>query len=98
MLNKSNIESEMPERRRESSIKKILSNQPLEKQEYVGKKSNQSQNNSPFIFLEINQKVQNSTVGASKVHSSNDSNGLERSNSTGGREGRISNTLIFSIV
>ncbi len=31
------MESDMPERRRDSSIKKILSNQPLEKQEYVGK-------------------------------------------------------------
>jgi len=38
MLNKSNTESDMPERRRYGSIKKILSNQPLEKQEYVGKK------------------------------------------------------------
>jgi hypothetical protein len=38
MITKSNIESDMPERRRDSSIKKILSNQPLEKQEYVGKK------------------------------------------------------------
>ncbi|CAF0787976.1 unnamed protein product [Rotaria sordida] len=69
-VNKSTIENEMPERRRDSSIKKILSNQPLEKQEYV----------------EINQKVQNSTVSASKVHSSNDLNVLERTNSTGGRE------------
>ena len=33
------MESDMPERRRDSSIKKILSNQPLEKQEYVGKNS-----------------------------------------------------------
>jgi hypothetical protein len=40
MLNKSSTDSEMPERRRDSSIKKILSNQPLEKQEYVGKKLN----------------------------------------------------------
>jgi hypothetical protein len=40
MLSKSNTDSEMPERRRDSSIKKILSNQPLEKQEYVGKKFN----------------------------------------------------------
>ena len=39
-----------------------------------------------FFFLEINQKVQNSTVGASKVHSSSDANGLERANSTGARE------------
>ncbi|CAF5178220.1 unnamed protein product [Rotaria magnacalcarata] len=69
-LNKSTMENEMPERRRDSSIKKILSNQPLEKQEYV----------------EINQKVQNSTVSASKVHSSTDLNGLERTNSAGGRE------------
>ncbi len=37
VTNKSNTESEMPERRRDSSIKKILSNQPLEKQEYIGK-------------------------------------------------------------
>ncbi len=36
MLNKSNTDNEMPERRRYGSIKKILSNQPLEKQEYVG--------------------------------------------------------------
>ncbi|CAF5183023.1 unnamed protein product, partial [Rotaria magnacalcarata] len=35
--NKSNTDSGMLERRRDSSIKKILSNQPLEKQEYVGK-------------------------------------------------------------
>ena len=34
------MESEMPERRRDSSIKKILSNQPLEKQEYVGQSPN----------------------------------------------------------
>jgi hypothetical protein len=33
------MDSDIPERRRDSSIKKILSNQPLEKQEYVGKKS-----------------------------------------------------------
>jgi hypothetical protein len=49
IVNKSTMESDMSARRRDSSIKKILSNQPLEKQEYVGKKSNQSQNNSPFI-------------------------------------------------
>ena len=36
---KSNTESEIYGRRRDSSIKKILSNQPLEKQEYVGKLS-----------------------------------------------------------
>ncbi len=36
MLSKSNTDNEMPERRRYGSIKKILSNQPLEKQEYVG--------------------------------------------------------------
>ncbi|CAF0926148.1 unnamed protein product [Adineta ricciae] len=69
-VNKSHVDSDQPERRRDSSIKKILSNQPLEKPEYV----------------EINQKVQNSTVGASKVHSNSDINGLERTNSTGGRE------------
>lgn len=41
--------------------------------------------------VEINQKVQNSTASASKVHSSNDPNGLERANSAGGgRESRIS--------
>ncbi len=80
IVNKSTMDTEMPERRRDSSIKKILSNQPLEKQEYV----------------EINQKVQNSTVGASKVHSSNDSNGLERSNSIGGRECMINKKKIFN--
>jgi hypothetical protein len=69
-VNKSTIESEMPERRRDSSIKKILSNQPLEKQEYA----------------EINQKVQNSTVDASKVHASGDPNSMERTNSAGARE------------
>jgi hypothetical protein len=80
------MESEMPERRRDSSIKKILSNQPLEKQEYVGKKFNKFQYDLHMIYIEINQKVQNSTVGASKVHSSNDINGIERANSTGARE------------
>jgi len=84
--NKLTMESEMPERRRDSSIKKILSNQPLEKQEYVGKKFNKFQYDLNIIYIEINQKVQNSTVGASKVHSSNDINGLERANSTGARE------------
>ncbi len=38
------MESDMPERRRDSSIKKILSNQPLEKQEYVGEKSKKYSN------------------------------------------------------
>jgi hypothetical protein len=33
--------------------------------------------------------VQNSTVGAFKVHSSNDLNSLERANSTGARESKI---------
>jgi hypothetical protein len=80
------MDTEMPERRRDSSIKKILSNQPLEKQEYVGKKSSKYHNNLSLIFLEINQKVQNSTVSASKAHSGTDSNGLERANSIGGRE------------
>jgi len=83
------MENEIPERRRDSSIKKILSNQPLEKQEYVGKKYKQTQYNFLIIknlFIEINQKVQNSTVGASKVHSNNDLGGLERTNSTGARE------------
>ena len=37
VVNKSNMDSDQPERRRDSSIKKILSNQPLEKPEYVGK-------------------------------------------------------------
>ncbi len=90
MLNKSNIESEMPERRRESSIKKILSNQPLEKQEYVGRKKLQSLKTNRFfsniLSIEINQKLQNSSIGASKVHSNNDQTGIERSNSTSGRE------------
>jgi hypothetical protein len=82
------MENEIPERRRDSSIKKILSNQPLEKQEYVGKKCKQTQYNFLIknLFIEINQKVQNSTVGASKVHSNNDLGGLERTNSTGARE------------
>ncbi len=43
------MESEMPERRRDSSIKKILSNQPLEKQEYVGK------NSPPNNFIILSQ-------------------------------------------
>jgi hypothetical protein len=89
MLNKSNTDSEMPERRRDSSIKKILSNQPLEKQEYVGKKFNSKKifsTNICFFSIEINQKVQNSTVGASKVHSNNDQTGVERSNSLSGRK------------
>lgn len=83
------MESEVTERRRDSSIKKILSNQPLEKQEYVGKGLEISFLNELFFFVEINQKVQNSTVGASKVHSGNDPNSLERANSAGGRESRI---------
>jgi hypothetical protein len=41
-----------------------------------------------IIFVEINQKVQNSATGALKVHSSNDLNNLERANSTGGRESK----------
>ncbi|CAF3995082.1 unnamed protein product, partial [Rotaria magnacalcarata] len=65
--NKSNTDSGMLERRRDSSIKKILSNQPLEKQEYV----------------EINQKVQNSSAVASKAHANNDQTGIERSNTSG---------------
>lgn len=85
------MESDATERRRDSSIKKILSNQPLEKQEYVGKRSSTSSHSSSndIFLLEINQKVQNSTVGASKVHSGNDPNGLERANSAGGRESMI---------
>jgi hypothetical protein len=39
-----------------------------------------------FFSIEINQKVQNSTVGASKVHSNNDQTGVERSNSLSGRK------------
>ncbi|CAF3901687.1 unnamed protein product, partial [Adineta steineri] len=70
LMNKSNTESEMPEKRRDSSIKKILSNQPLEKAEYI----------------EINQKVQNSAAGTSKGHSNNNEQAaLERSNSTNTR-------------
>lgn len=38
--------------------------------------------------IELNQKLQNSSVGASKVHSNTDGNNLERSNSIGGREGK----------
>ena len=45
------MESEMPERRRDSSIKKILSNQPLEKQEYVGQWFNASQSASLMLGL-----------------------------------------------
>jgi len=45
------MESEIPERRRDSSIKKILSNQPLEKQEYVGKKFNKNFNIIYILFL-----------------------------------------------
>lgn len=87
MLSKSNTESEMPERRRDSSIKKILSNQPLEKQEYVGKQFNFTKYFYNICFsIEINQKVQNSTAGTSKVHSNNEQTGIERSNSTSGRE------------
>lgn len=90
MLSKSNTDSDMPERRRDSSIKKILSNQPLEKAEYVGKKKNFLSKFSKdflccFFFVEINQKVQNSTVGTAKVHSNNEQTGIERSNSTSGR-------------
>ena len=93
LVNKyNNTECELTERRRDSSIKKILSNQPLEKQEYVGKHGTRSIV-LMFYFLiieliltEINQKVQNSSISASKVHSSNDLNGLERSNSAGSRE------------
>jgi len=49
--NKLTMESEIPERRRDSSIKKILSNQPLEKQEYVGKKFNKNFNIIYILFL-----------------------------------------------
>ncbi len=49
--NKLTMESEIPERRRDSSIKKILSNQPLEKQEYVGKKFNKNFNIIHILFL-----------------------------------------------
>ena len=44
-----------------------------------------------YFPLEINQKVQNSAISASKVHSNSDLNVLERTNSTGGRECRIIN-------
>lgn len=37
MLNKSNTDSDMPERGRHGSIKRILTDQPLAKQKYVGK-------------------------------------------------------------
>ena len=37
MLNKSNADNEMPERGRHGSIKRILTDQPLVKQKYVGK-------------------------------------------------------------
>ena len=85
------MENELPERRRDSSIKKILSNQPLEKQEYVGKiyEKERILLSLKHVPIEINQKVQNSNVGASKVHSNNELNGLERANSTGAREGTI---------
>ncbi|CAF0840416.1 unnamed protein product [Adineta ricciae] len=70
LSNKANSDGDMPERRRDSSIKKILSNQPLEKQEYV----------------EINQKVQNSATGTSKANpNANDPSSMERSNSTNAR-------------
>lgn len=63
------LNSDMPEKRRDSSIKKILSNQPLEKAEYV----------------EINQKVQNSASNSTKPHANTDLANLERSNSLSGR-------------
>lgn len=37
LAHQSHLEGDMPARRRDSSIKKILSNQSLEKQEYDGK-------------------------------------------------------------
>jgi hypothetical protein len=85
MLNKSNTDSEMPERRRYGSIKKILSNQPLEKQEYVGMYLSSNQYFANILFIEINQKVQNSIAGAAKVHSNNEQTGIERANSLSGR-------------
>jgi len=75
----------MPEKRRDSSIKKILSNQPLEKAEYVGKTSFIE---SLFVFiesLEINQKVQNSASNSTKPQANNELVNLERSNSLSGR-------------
>jgi hypothetical protein len=88
-INKSNSESDMPERRRDSSIKKILSNQPLEKPEYVGKNSTMRAVfpvESNLSFQELNQKVQNSAVGTSKVYVNNtDASSIERSNSTNTR-------------
>jgi hypothetical protein len=42
-----------------------------------------------FVSIEINQKVQNSTVGSSKVHTNTEQTGIERSNSTGGRKNFI---------
>ena len=79
------VNSDMPEKRRDSSIKKILSNQPLEKAEYVGKTSFIE---SLFVFiesLEINQKVQNSASNSTKPQANNELANLERSNSLSGR-------------
>lgn len=39
-----------------------------------------------FFRIDINQKVQNSSVGASKIHSNNDQTAGERSNATGERK------------
>jgi hypothetical protein len=50
------------------------------------------------VLLEINQKVQNSTVGASKVHSNSDVNGIERANSTGGRECMKEKSEVFQTI
>ena len=87
IAHKSHLEGEMSGRRRDSSIKKILSNQSLEKQEYDGKLSSSPSNLVFDCFrLEINQKVQNSTSSQAKPSSNNDPAGLERSNSIGGRK------------
>ena len=86
MLNKSNTESDMPEPRRDSSIKRILSNQPLEKAEYIGKLINFCVLlKKIYLLIEINQKVQNTTTSVPKIHTNNDQTTLERSNSTSGR-------------
>lgn len=87
MLNKSNTDNDMPERGRHGSIKRILTDQPLTKQKYVGKTfSSRSYSLLLFSFvIEINQKVQSSITGSSKVHSDTDSTALERSNSLSGR-------------
>ena len=43
-----------------------------------------------FFDIEINQKLQNNAIGASKVHSNNDQMNTDRSNTTGERKLSVS--------